>query len=172
MSDMRELVETILEQVRVAQMVGGYDLVGDKPDSVGDLIEYERAADEVVKAAHAVRAALRHRLAAQLGTDGAARYGDIIYRVGRTVSWKVVDPHGLAEWLGPDWAKVVRVSGDTLRRTGLRGLAQQRGQDPAVVQDTFIVEERSDLDLQVMPADKAPKFLQALGDGEVRLSPF
>jgi len=133
-----------------------------------DLLHYNAYADEMVGAANLVRRVIRNEIAARLGDRGAARYGDLIYRNGSETKWRVIDPEGLAAWLGGDWAKVVRVSGDNLRRTALRGLADARGISPETVIDTFMEVSYTDRDLQVMPLEKAPKFLQDLAEGEVR----
>lgn len=165
-------MDSVVDAIREIAQHGGEavveEIVGKETADFDalDLITYERAADRIVQAAVAVRAALRQAVAETLG-DRAARYGDYIYRNGSTTTWKVIDREGLAAWLGEDWAKVVRVDGSNLRRTALRGLAEAREMTVEAVLTTFLEVEFTDRDLQIMPIVKAPKFLQGLAEGEV-----
>jgi len=166
--------DQIVDATKELARYGGADLTIEEiaqaeAEDLGvlDLIAYERAADQVVGAATVVRAAVRRALADRLG-DGAARWGDYIYRNGSRTDWRVLDAEALADWLGPDWRKVVRVSGDNLRRTSLRLLAERRGINPQSVVETFIEVTYTDRALQVLPIEKAPKFLQEMEEGEVR----
>jgi len=102
-----------------------------------------------------------------LGNGGAARVGDVVYRYRPKNSQRVVDPDGLIGWLGDDWHHVVPVTrSTTLRRGGLKAVCEQRGVDVATVEDTFLEWETGDPTVERIPVDKAPKFLQALNDGE------
>jgi len=103
-----------------------------------------------------------------LGEGGAARVGDVVYRYKPKNSQRVVDPDGLIGWLGADWHHVVPVTrSTTLRRGGLKAVCEQRGVEVATVEDTFLEWETGDPTVDRMALDRAPKFLQALTDGEI-----
>ena len=108
-------------------------------------------------------------IASQIGEGGAARCGDTIYRFRPRASQRIVDPQGLIDWLRDDWHQVIPVTrSTTIRKGGLQAVCEQRGIDVQAVLDTFTEWEEGAPTVSRMPVDSAPKFLQAMEDGQVR----
>ena len=68
------------------------------------------------------------------------------------------------DYVGDDWKQVVN---PTFRTTGIKALAQERGQDPQVIFESLFEQVETD-NITILPEMKAPKYLQKLNDGEVR----
>lgn len=108
-------------------------------------------------------------IARRVGDGGAARVGDFVYRYKPRASQRIVDPQGLIDWLGDDWHQVIPVTASTaLRRGGLKAVCERRDVDVSAIEDTFLEWVEAEPTVQRIPVDRAPKFLQALTDGEVR----
>jgi len=108
-------------------------------------------------------------IAAEIGEGGAARCGDTICRFRPRATQRIVDPKGLIDWLRDDWYQVVPVTrSTTLRKGGLAAVCEKRGIDTQTVLDTFTEWEEGVPTVSRIPIDNAPKFLQAMEDGEVR----
>lgn len=126
-------------------------------------------ASDLAAAVRQLQDLLKQEMASRIGQGHAYRTGDIIYRVSPKRKIRVEDPRGLAEFLGSDVAKVFRLDGSNFRKRGLKEVAKSRDLEERTVRETFGIhtEESDDLALQSMPAEKAPKFLQGLADGEL-----
>lgn len=121
----------------------------------------------IERAVGILRKALENRLGEKLGKGGAIRYGDNVYRYQRTRRTKVTDPRALGEWLGDEWQTVVRVDGGNVRLTGLRTVAERRGMDPEVVENTFLDVEWGDERVTSIPLSRAPGYLQSIAEGKM-----
>ena len=73
------------------------------------------------------------------------------------------DKKKVIDYLGDDWELVVNPS---FRVTGIKALAQKRGQDPWVILESLF-EQVETPGVNILPAFKAPKYMQELEDGEV-----
>jgi hypothetical protein len=135
------------------------DLIDDPQDALG---MYRRAVMQR-QAAQAVEHAAGQRLAELLGEGGAARYGDNIVRYHRGWRERCIDPAGF-------WDGVALLeSADELRvRDLFNPNTSKKTAMPEALRDTFFDRVRlDDPALTVTAADRAPKFLQALDDGDV-----
>lgn len=89
-------------------------------------------------------------------TSKAFRFADRVYR-GRNGSKLVpYDKEKILDFLGDDWRAAVRPE---FRTTAIKAIAKERGLNPNVIMESLFerVETES---LDVVPLNKAPKFLQ------------
>tara|TARA_B100001939_G_C16926471_1_gene611882 strand:- start:1495 stop:2013 length:519 start_codon:yes stop_codon:yes gene_type:complete len=89
-------------------------------------------------------------------TGKAFRFADRVYR-GRNGSKLVpYDKEKILDFLGDDWRAAVRPE---FRTTAIKAIAKERGLNPNVIMESLFerVETES---LDVVPLNKAPKFLQ------------
>jgi hypothetical protein len=135
------------------------DLIDDPQDALG---MYRRAVMQR-QAAQAVEHAAGQRLAELLGEGGAARYGDNIVSYHRGWRERCIDPAGF--WDGV----ALLASGNEVRVRDLFNPNDvKKSPMPKALRDTFFDRTRNtDATLVVTPVGKAPKFLQALDDGDV-----
>lgn len=135
----------------------------DAIDTAMDALKVWRAADRQLQAAKRVREAAGVRLAQLLGDGGAAAIGDNIVRYRVSKAWKCVDPEGWNAFVGnrimnEELEPLEIVNPDYAKRTWMGD----------AVRDTFYeLVEDDHPSLTIVPRDRAPKFLQDLGDGEV-----
>ena len=95
--------------------------------------------------------------------NSAKRIGDDIIIGKPKFTWKPYDKKKVIDYLGDDWELVVNPS---FRVTGIKALAQKRGQDPWVILESLF-EQVETPGVNILPAFKAPKYMQELDDGEV-----
>lgn len=102
----------------------------------------------------------------------AFRRGDLIYMMAPKKDWKARDDEAvdsLLNWAGDEWRELYTVSPSTrVKKTGLRALAEKKGMDLQTLLDTFIHEDVGDMELQIIPIDRAPSWLQTLEEGATR----
>ena len=161
---------TMRDMLTVAERVGyegdpltPADLDLDLIDNPQDALDVYRRAVRQRQAAAAVEHAAGQRLAELLGEGGAARYGDQIVRYQRGWRERCIDPNGF-------WDGVALLeSADELRvRDLFNPNTSKKAAMPQALRDTFFDRvQNPDPVLSVTPADRAPKFLQALGDGDI-----
>ena len=95
--------------------------------------------------------------------NSAKRIGDDIIVGKPKFTWKPYDKKKVIDYLGDDWELVVN---PTFRITGIKAVAQRRGQDPWVILESLF-EQVETPGVNILPAYKAPKYMQELDDGEV-----
>ena len=78
-------------------------------------------------------------------------------------TWKPYDKKRVIDYLGDDWELVVNPS---FRITGIKAVAQKRGDDPWVILESLF-EQVETPGVNILPAFKAPKYMQDLEDGEI-----
>jgi hypothetical protein len=160
MSDIDRIINAVhlYDQLRTegeAVTVNDYDL---ETDTVDEAITLHRTATRLRKALQEIEKALAVQLAETLGEGGAVRYGDTFYRYHRGLKESVVNVEAF-------WSMVqtfdLRIE-DLFNPNDVR-----KGPLPAAIRDTAFAKVRDkDPSLSVVPADKAPRFLQDLGDGD------
>lgn len=150
---------------RIVEMLDALNLEDDTPDTldlfegVFDLdvgavpaIEYWLQAKRLKAASEILRKLLE---ANAVETMGGARADAVVYGPYRIRPYlekqrKVADTVGLTEWLGDDYARAVPLRCVSI--TVVRGLAVERGENPAAVEDTFFtVAETGRLKMGMMP---------------------
>jgi hypothetical protein len=115
-----------------------------------------------------MRGQVETEIAHRVGVKGAARVGEIVYRYKPKATMRIIDPQGLVDWLGEDWHHVIPVTRSTsIRKGGMSAVCEKREADPRTIEDTFFEWEEGAPTVDRIPLDKAPKFLQRLGDGEI-----
>jgi hypothetical protein len=135
------------------------DLIDDPQDALG---MYRRAVMQR-QAATAVEHAAGQRLAELLGEGGAARYGDNIVRYHRGWRERCIDPAGF--W---DGVALLASAGELRARDLFNPNVAKKSAMPKALRDTFFDRvQNPDPVLTISAADRAPKFLQALDDGDV-----
>ena len=95
--------------------------------------------------------------------NSAKRIGDDIIIGKPKFTWKPYDKKKVIDYLGDDWELVVN---PTFRITGIKAVAQRRGQDPWVILESLF-EQVETPGVNILPAFKAPKYMQELEDGEI-----
>jgi len=95
--------------------------------------------------------------------NSAKRIGDDIIIGKPKFTWKPYDKKKVIDYLGDDWELVVNPS---FRVTGIKAVAQRRGQDPWVILESLF-EQVETPGVNILPAFKAPKYMQELEDGEI-----
>lgn len=95
----------------------------------------------------------------------AFRFGDKVYR-GRNGSKLVpYDKDKILDFLGDDWRTAIRPE---FRTTAIRAIAKKRGLNEQVIIESLF--ERVDTEqLDVVPVNKAPKFLKELLDEDSKI---
>lgn len=170
-NDRRE-ARDVLAMLATARRVGyegepltPVDLGIDDVDDALEALAIFRQAVMQAEAAKAVREAAAVQLAKLLGKGGAARFGDQIVRYQKGWSERCIDPDGFAQAATAmirqdpptlEFGKLVNPN--SVRKTGM----------PPAMRDTFY-EKRDDDEakLQIVPRDRAPKFLLPLEEGAV-----
>jgi len=151
----RELTELILDVADVEEFDWDGELtVIDSAESIDDLWQMEGAADALIRAATSVRNQIRELMRQDVAEFGPIKLGDTLYRSKRDSKRQIIDGMGdkLLEWLGDDLR--FAVNPNTVRITSVRAIAEERGIDAEVIEDSFYVD-RDDPD--------APLVLEKLG---------
>ena len=161
---------TMREYLTVAERVGyegepltPEDLDLDAIEDPTDALDVYRRTVRQRQAALAVEHAAARRLAELLGEGGAARYGDQIVRYQRGWKERCIDPAGF--W---DGVALLVSAGELRVRDLFNPNTSKKSGMPDALRDTFFDRvQDSDPTLTMGPVDLAPKFLQALGDGDI-----
>jgi hypothetical protein len=133
------------------------------PTDIHEFMSLMDKVDQVGRAVKQIKADMKLKLVEELG-DKAVRVGNRII-VGKTSkTWKPYDKNKVMDYVGDDWKQVVN---PTFRTTGIKALAQERGQDPQVIFESLFEQVETD-NITILPEMKAPKYLQKLNDGEVK----
>tara|TARA_B100001996_G_scaffold325699_1_gene271716 strand:- start:1714 stop:2274 length:561 start_codon:yes stop_codon:yes gene_type:complete len=133
------------------------------PTDIHEFMKLMDKVDQVSKAVREIKSDMKLKLVDSFG-DQAVRVGNRII-VGKTSkTWKPYDKHKVMEYVGDDWKLVVN---PTFRTTGIKTLAEQRGQDPKVIFESLFEQVENDT-VTILPESKAPKYLQKLDDGEIK----
>ena len=127
-----------------------------------DLYQIIKGIDSVTSNMRKLKKALGGTLSGNL-YNSAKRIGDDIIIGKPKFTWKPYDKKKVIDYLGDDWELVVNPS---FRVTGIKALAQKRGQDPWVILESLF-EQVETPGVNILPAFKAPKYMQELEDGEV-----
>ena len=133
------------------------------PKDLNDFLHLMNKVDQVKKAVSKIQADMKAMLANDF-KDKAVKVGDKVIVGKPQKTWKPYDKHKVMEYIGDDWKEVVT---PTFRITGIRALAEQRGDDPMVIQESLFFQEESG-NVTILPENRAPKYLQALDNGEVK----
>jgi len=137
------------------------DLDLDTDDVHTALDLYRRASRQAAAAKH-VEHACGELLAELLGEGGAVRMGPTIVRYHRGWVESCIDPDGFAVIVTSMARAGVLDAGKLMNPNSVRKTAL-----PKAVRDTFFEKRRADTaTLSLIPLDRAPTFLQGLGDGE------
>ena len=148
----------------------------DEPESAPvfaefDIYELDEAMLEAKRLAQAARWLerwLEGLAVADLQEHGTIRIGDQVLVARPNRKRVLINADGLADYLGADWKPAVRL-GDNVRITAVRALAQQRGDDPAAIEDTFYEWQGTD-DYKVerlhLGAARTPQWAKRIGQGE------
>jgi hypothetical protein len=156
-----------------------------EPDLREDIAEYslEYALDvlsyleALQSATRTVRKQVEEYVAEQLKPATYYRHRDSIVKVGGSGAWKVkeepVNSGALAGYIGADWPQVVNLKASgAITVTRLEALAKKLAEEmeypenPVAVRDAFFEYQKNDSAISLMPADRAPKYAQALPEGE------
>jgi hypothetical protein len=157
---------TILDALRSSTEPDVAELFAERAGLVNDAddwYEWWSEAERLYRLTRLLREHINQRFAAHLGKD-SLRQGDEVLRVGSYPVRKPVDPDPLWDFLGPDARLVIPI--ERVRITALRAVAERRGLDPEVIEDTFIDTTWSEPRLQVVPITKARNWEQRLRSGE------
>ena len=127
-----------------------------------DLYELIKGVDSVTSNMRKLKKALGNALSGNLH-NSAKRIGDDIIIGKPKFTWKPYDKKKVIDYLGDDWELVVNPS---FRITGIKAVAQRRGQDPWVILESLF-EQVETPGVNILPAYKAPKYMQELEDGEI-----
>jgi hypothetical protein len=169
MSLLNELAEkvTILAQSRSLFGDEGDELEMEQPGDLDKLIEHRNALAALEQAARIMRRQVDEWITVELGPNGAANYGDTIYRVVSQGRWVPRDPRTLAAWLLASDKPVedmVAVYGP-IRKTGVEAAAARRGDSIEAAVTTLLTKQGDEPKLSAIPKHRAPKFLQQLPEG-------
>lgn len=126
------------------------------------LYELIKGIDSISSNLRKAKKALGNALSGNL-YNSAKRIGDDIIIGKPKFTWKPYDKKKVIDYLGDDWELVVNPS---FRVTGIKAVAQRRGQDPYVILESLF-EQVETPGINILPAFKAPKYMQELEDGEV-----
>lgn len=156
-SQVVDLVKASLEQSDVA-------LVELDGMAVEDLAAVQAIASAVTAAARRVESEAKTRMVPQLGKGGWARLGATVWRVVPDRKWKV-RPERHTEffaWVESSGATRRVFNPDTARIGALRQLLEGHvdTETGEVGMGVFVDETEGELAVQVMPVDRAPKFIQ------------
>lgn len=159
----------LLNMLVTVRNTGGEDIdwegFGLHPEdqNADDWYDWWSEVERLYAAVRTIREYINNRFAAHLGRD-SLRQGEEVFRVGSYPNRKPQDVDALWDFLGPDARKVIAT--ERVRITALRAVAEQRGLDPEVVEDTFLETTWSEPRLQVVPITKARNWEQRLQSGE------
>lgn len=98
-------------------------------------------------------------------TGKAFRWGDKVYR-GRNGSKLVpYSKDKILDFLGDDWRTAIRPE---FRTTAIKAIAKERGLDEKVIMESLFERVETE-QLDVVPVNKAPKFLKELLDEDSKI---
>ena len=139
------------------------DLELDEVNDVHEAIRCWDAADDLMRAAKIVKAVAAVRVGQLLGKDGAARTGDRIVRYRHVRKERCFDPAGAIGYLTEQVKNGEVDLGDVMNPQYIK-----RAWMDDAIRDTFYEwEEADEPTVASVTVDRAPKWLQKLGDGEV-----
>lgn len=138
------------------------DIEGLKEMSNEEIYQIIKGIDSISSNLRKAKKVLGDALSGNL-YNSAKRIGDDIIIGKPKFTWKPYDKKKVIDYLGDDWELVVNPS---FRITGIKAVAQRRGQDPWVILESLF-EQVETPGVNILPAYKAPKYMQELDDGEV-----
>ena len=154
----------IVERIHVeGEPVTPNDLGFDDYTDEQDAIDLWRRAKRQEAAAKLVAQAAGAQLASLLGEGGAARIGDRVVRYARKRTERCIDPDGAAAYITQKLS-----DGDVEFSEVVNPQYAKRAWMDDAARSTFYDWEDGDEALSDVALDRAPKFLQALEDGEVK----
>ena len=127
-----------------------------------DLYQLIKGIDSVTSNMRKLKKTLGAALSGNL-YNSAKRIGDDIIIGKPKFTWKPYDKKRVIDYLGDDWELVINPS---FRITGIKAVAQKRGDDPWVILESLF-EQVETPGVNILPAFKAPKYMQDLEDGEI-----
>ena len=141
------------------------DLGFDDIDDVDQALELYRHAVRQGQAATAVKKAAGETLALLLGYGGAACYGNQIVRYRRGWKERCIDPDIAMEAIVQ-----MQTDGTIDIRQWFNATQAKKSAMPEAFRDTFFEKvDDPEPKLTDMPIDRAPKFLQSMVDGDVKV---
>lgn len=133
---------------------------------IQDIIHAKHSLSEVRQAIGRVAGLVDEMIAADIRRNGPLRLGDSLYTTTRTSSRKVLPQmaDALFDYLGEDLRRCVNPS--AVKITGVRTVAELRGDSPKAVEDTFYKRDiNTEPELAVVPVAQC-QWAQRLKDGE------
>jgi len=165
----------VIEVARFDRAYGGdYDWSEDDFPGTTDPYDLDALlleAQRVQRAARTVEQRIKEAFQQEVQLNGAVRVGGTVYGDKPAKHRVLQDPDGLAEFLGADWRRGLRVDMKNVRIEGVRALAASRGLDAGAIEDSFFAWEGEDgRVLNPLPVDGkyTPKWAKALKEGERR----
>ena len=173
---LNSLVSSLILEVTNADGTFGWDELDmapllDSAEEIDDLWIMEAAAERLIAAGKTVLSEIRRRMATDVAELGAVRLGDTLYRVGKKGERKVIEgqEQPLLDWVGEDLRTSVPAS--AVRITAVRAIAERRGYEEKVIEDTFYFWD-SDPDepnsLIRTARRRAPKYFATMEHGDRR----
>jgi len=135
---------------------------------VDRLVEVKHLLSEIRRGVGQVARHVDRLIAQDVDRAGAIRLGDSIYQATRGSDRRVQEGMGeaLFDWLGEDLRRCVNPS--DVKITGVRAVAELRGESVEAVEDTFYqCTYDTQVELEVLPASRR-KWAEGLQDGERR----
>lgn len=133
------------------------------PEDIVDFMTLQDKVTQVAKAVRLVQKKMKDELAYRYQGKAIRLPNKVI--VGRpSKSYKPYDKDKVLDYLGDDWKEVVRPE---FRITGVKAVAQQRGDDPNVIMESLFETVLTN-EVSILPEGKAPKYLQNLDIGEIK----
>ena len=135
---------------------------GNFPQDIDEFMTLMRRVEDVISAARKIKTQMQVELGDKYNGK-VKKYRDS-YIVGRpSTTYKPYDKEKVLDYLGEDWRAVVRPE---FRITGIQAIARQRGQDPWVIMESLF-EQVEVPGVNIVPVNKAPKYLQDLDEEEL-----
>ena len=161
--DVRAMLDVAARVGYEGEPVTPDDLELDDVTDPNEALDVYRHAVMQRQAAQAVEHAAGRRLAELIGEGGAARYGDQIVRYHRGWKERCIDPSGF--W---DGVALLESAGELRVRDLFNPNTSKKAGMPEALRDTFFDRTRNDAPtVQLQPVGRAPKFLQALSEGQI-----
>jgi len=171
----RAIRNMVTEVARFDRAYGGvYDWAEDDFPGTTDPYDLDALlleAQRVQRAARIVEQRIKEAFQQEVQLNGAVRVGGTVYGDKPAKHRVLQDPDGLAEFLGADWRRGLRVDMKNVRIEGVKALAASRGLDAGAIEDSFFAWEGEDgRVLNPLPVDGkyTPKWAKALKEGERR----
>lgn len=165
----QELITLVMDTYATLRWAEDTDLADLDDLRLTELDELWSQLETLSAAVTKLRRGVEARMGEKIGDGRNYKSGPWVYRAGVKRTMKVAEPTALADWLGDDWRHVVPLTASTqVRKGGLEAVAKKRGiDDMDALYDTFFEWQEQGFGVRRVPADKAPKFLQHLEDGDV-----